>query len=45
MNLQELFAEVASAPVVKRAITNHATLNEAYDYGSAFSRGMRIDLN
>ena len=21
------------------------TLNEAYDYGSAFSRGMRIDLN
>ena len=32
-------------PVVKRAITNHAALNEAYDYGSAFSRGMRIDLN
>jgi enamine deaminase RidA (YjgF/YER057c/UK114 family) len=30
---------------VKRAITNHAALNEAYDYGSAFSRGMRIDLN
>ncbi len=28
----------------KRAITNHAVLNEAYDYGSAFSRGMRIDL-
>lgn len=45
MNLQELFAEVANAPVVKRAITNHATLNEAYDYGSAFSRGMRIDLS
>jgi enamine deaminase RidA (YjgF/YER057c/UK114 family) len=45
MNLQELFAEVATAPVVKRAITNHAALNEAYDYGSAFSRGMRIDLN
>ena len=32
-------------PVVKRAITNHKALNEAYDYGSAFSRGMRIDLN
>lgn len=45
MNLQELLAEVATAPVVKRAITNHSTLNEAYDYGSAFSRGMRIDLN
>jgi|SRR5579862_5934555 len=45
MNLQELFAEVANEPVVKRAITNHSTLNEAYDYGSAFSRGMRIDLS
>lgn len=45
MNLQELLAEAATAPVVKRAITNHSTLNEAYDYGSAFSRGMRIDLN
>ena len=45
MNLQELFAEAETAPVVKRAITNHSTLNEAYDYGSAFSRGMRIDLN
>ena len=45
MNLQELFTEVATAPVVKRAITSHAALNEAYDYGSAFSRGMRIDLN
>ena len=44
MNVQEL-AEVATAPVVKRAITNHTALNEAYDYGSAFSRGMRIDLN
>jgi 2-iminobutanoate/2-iminopropanoate deaminase len=45
MNVQELLAEVATAPVVKRAITTHATLNEAYDYGSAFSRGLRIDLN
>jgi 2-iminobutanoate/2-iminopropanoate deaminase len=45
MNVQELLAEVVTAPVVKRAITNHAVLNEAYDYGSAFSRGMRIDLN
>ena len=45
MNIQELLAEVTTAPVVKRAITNHTALNEAYDYGSAFSRGMRIDLN
>jgi 2-iminobutanoate/2-iminopropanoate deaminase len=45
MNVQELLAEVGTSPVVKRAITNHSALNEAYDYGSAFSRGMRIDLN
>jgi 2-iminobutanoate/2-iminopropanoate deaminase len=45
MNVAELLMEVTSAPVVKRAITNHAALNEAYDYGSAFSRGMRIDLS
>jgi 2-iminobutanoate/2-iminopropanoate deaminase len=45
MNVQELLAEVGTAPVVKRAITNHSALNEAYDYGSAFSRGMRIELN
>jgi 2-iminobutanoate/2-iminopropanoate deaminase len=45
MNVQELLAEVTTAPVVKRAITNHTVLNEAYAYGSAFSRGMRIDLN
>ena len=45
MNVQELLAEVTNASIVKRAITNHSVLNEAYDYGSAFSRGMRIDLN
>src|SRR3974390_2615816 len=45
MNVQELLAEVVTGPVAKRAITNHSALNEAYDYGSAFSRGMRIDLN
>jgi 2-iminobutanoate/2-iminopropanoate deaminase len=44
MNVQELLAEVATEPITKRAITNHSALNEAYDYGSAFSRGMRIDL-
>ena len=45
MNVQDLLAELTTAPVVKRAITNHSVLNEAYAYGSAFSRGMRIDLN
>jgi len=45
MTIQELLSEVTTAPVMKRAITNHKALNEAYDYGSAFSRGMRIDLN
>ncbi len=43
----ELLAEIAHAPVEKRAITNHGVLNEAYAYArpSSFSRGMRIDLN
>lgn len=45
MNVQELIQEVTKGPVEKRAITNHNVLNEAYSYGSAFSRGMRIDLN
>jgi enamine deaminase RidA (YjgF/YER057c/UK114 family) len=45
MSLEGLLEQVAKLPVTKRAITNHTVLNEAYDYGSAFSRGMRIDLN
>lgn len=45
MMLEELLQEVTNAPVVKRAITNREVLNEAYNYGSAFSRGLRIDLN
>ena len=45
MMLEELLQEVTNAPVVKRAITNHKVLNEAYNYGSAFSRGLRIDFN
>lgn len=44
MTVAELLNEVSAAPVEKRAITNLNVLNEAYDYGSAFSRGMRIDL-
>jgi 2-iminobutanoate/2-iminopropanoate deaminase len=45
MMLEEIIEEVTTAPVQKRAITNRNVLNEAYSYGSAFSRGMRIDLN
>jgi len=44
MDVTDLLTEIATGPVTKRAITNHSILNEAYDYGSAFSRGMRIDL-
>ena len=31
-------------PVTTAAITAHSVLNEAYDYGSAFSRGLRLEL-
>jgi 2-iminobutanoate/2-iminopropanoate deaminase len=44
MTVADLLNEVTTGPVQKRAITNLNTLNEAYAYGSAFSRGMRIDL-
>lgn len=45
MDVAELLNEITTGPVTKRAITNHQVLNEAYSYGSAFSRGLRIDLN
>lgn len=41
----ELLQDLAKTPIEKRAITNLRVLNEAYDYGSSFSRGLRIDLN
>ena len=44
MGIEDLLREVGTVPVAKRAITNLDVLNEAYDYGSAFSRGMRVDL-
>lgn len=44
MRVSDLLQEAAVAPIEKRAITNLNVLNEAYDYGSAFSRGMRIEL-
>lgn len=42
-----ILERLAGSPVRKRAITNLAALNEAYEYErpSSFSRGMRIDLN
>ena len=45
MGIAELLLhEITTSPIEKRAITNLNVLNEAYDYGSAFSRGMRIEL-
>jgi 2-iminobutanoate/2-iminopropanoate deaminase len=44
MGIAELLHEIRNAPIEKRAITNLSVLNEAYDYGSAFSRGMRVEL-
>jgi 2-iminobutanoate/2-iminopropanoate deaminase len=45
--IAEILQAFAHTPIHKRAITNHAVLNEAYAYAkpSSFSRGMRIDLN
>jgi len=47
MLLEEMIAEIGSAAVQKRAVTDLRVLNEAYCYDrpSSFSRGMRIDLN
>lgn len=44
MSVAELLQQAAKGLIVKRAITNLNVLNEAYEYGSAFSRGMRIDV-
>ena len=43
--IDEVLSEIQGAAVVKRAIKAPEVLNEAPDYGSAFSRGMRVDLN
>jgi enamine deaminase RidA (YjgF/YER057c/UK114 family) len=47
MLLEEMINQIGGAAVAKRAISEPKVLNEAYDYDrpSAFSRGMRIDLN
>jgi 2-iminobutanoate/2-iminopropanoate deaminase len=43
----EILETIGHAPIIKRAVTNHSILNEAFAYAkpSSFSRGMRIDLN
>ena len=41
----EILQAIGTAPIEKRAIRNLKTLNEAHDYGSAFSRGLRVGLN
>src|ERR1700689_3365969 len=41
----ELLTHLAATPVEKSAITALKVLNEAPDYKSSFSRGLRIDLN
>lgn len=42
----DILEAIRHAPIIKRAITNHGVLNEAYAYAkpSSFSRGMRIDI-
>jgi len=46
-DIADLVRDIAKSPVVKKAITNHDVLNEAYSYRrpSSFSRGLRIELN
>ena len=46
MTITDVLAEVGRAgQVTKRAISAPGALNEAPRYGSAFSRGLRIELN
>ncbi len=45
MTIQEALSEVCKATSITRsAISNPEVLNEAPAYGSAFSRGLRLDL-
>ncbi|HUI58533.1 MAG TPA: Rid family hydrolase [Bryobacteraceae bacterium] len=46
MTITDILEQIGSAQrVSKRAISAPRALNEAPEYGSAFSRGLRIDLN
>ncbi|HTP86040.1 MAG TPA: Rid family hydrolase [Bryobacteraceae bacterium] len=43
--LEEALTQMATATeITKKAITNLKVLDEAPDYGSAFSRGLRLDI-
>ncbi|MGA3024641.1 MAG: Rid family hydrolase [Bryobacteraceae bacterium] len=42
---EEALTQMATATeITKKAITNLKVLDEAHDYGSAFSRGLRLDI-
>jgi len=42
---EEALTQMAGATeITKKAITNLKVLDEAYDYGSSFSRGLRLDI-
>jgi enamine deaminase RidA (YjgF/YER057c/UK114 family) len=41
----DLDKQEAHTPIARRAITNLNALDEATDYGSAFSRGLRLEFN
>jgi enamine deaminase RidA (YjgF/YER057c/UK114 family) len=42
---EEALTQMATATeITKKAITNLKVLDEAYDYGSSFSRGLRLDI-
>ena len=46
MTITDVLEQISSAQrVSKRAISAPAALNEAREYGSSFSRGLRVDLN
>src|SRR3974390_957806 len=45
MILEDLIRDLSATPVSKKAISEPRVLNEAPVYGSAFSRGLRLDLN
>jgi len=45
LSIDEVMSEIQGAAVKKRAIEAPEVLNEACEYGSAFSRGTRVDLN
>lgn len=45
LSINEVVKELHGAHVEKKAISAPEALNEACEYGSAFSRGLRLDLN